>query len=242
MKEKVPFTSGLERNEALLVLLWRPMHIWLLPMLLQALAPGLDTGSINLLYFAISVLFLALVSRRFLRRDFDPLCDRPGRVLGEVVLSYLILMGCNLIAGVLLYFLLPETSNPNNAAISMAVTEQNYPKMRAAIVLLAPIAEELLFRAGVFGVMRHRSRVAAYVVSVLLFGLLHVWQYVAVDPRYWVYLLQYIAPGILLARVYERCNTIWASMALHAVINFNALNAMMVLQEMEEMLRAQGML
>ena len=237
MKEKIPFTSGLERNEALLVLLWLPMHIWLLPMLLQALAPGLDTGSINLLYFALSVLFLALVSRRFLRRDFDPLCDRPGRVLGEVVL-----MGCNLIAGVLLYFLLPETSNPNNAAIAMAVTEQNYPKMRAAIVLLAPIAEELLFRAGVFGVMRHRSRVAAYVVSVLLFGLLHVWQYVAIDPRYWVYLLQYIAPGILLARVYERCNTIWASMALHAVINFNALNAMMVLQEMEEMLRAQGML
>ena len=66
-----------------------------------------------------------------------------------------------------------------------------------------------------------RSRAAAYLVSCLLFALLHVWQFAVVnrDLTYFLLMVQYLVPGLVLAWAYEHSGTLWASVALHAVAN-----------------------
>jgi membrane protease YdiL (CAAX protease family) len=63
--------------------------------------------------------------------------------------------------------------------------------------------------------------VVAYLVSCLLFALLHVWQFAVVqqDITYFLLMVQYLVPGAVLAWAYESSGTLWTSIGLHAVAN-----------------------
>lgn len=112
----------------------------------------------------------------------------------------------------------PAMDNPNNSAILDAAT-QNSGAMAAMAIFMAPIVEEPLFRAGFFAPVRHRSRFAAYAVTILLFAGYHIFGYAAYDPRQWIYLLQYIPVTFLLCRAYERTNSIWTAVFFHMLVN-----------------------
>lgn len=121
--------------------------------------------------------------------------------------------------------------NPNNAAVMDLVGRQT-GKMSAAVIFLAPIVEEMLFRAGIFGTIRRKSRLLAYLVSIALFAIYHVWGYAVSDPVSWLYLIQYIPAGYVLCRCYEYGNSIWGSMFLHMLINFVSLQLLKLLEQL----------
>ena len=102
-------------------------------------------------------------------------------------------------------------------------------KTAAAAVFLAPIAEEAMFRGGLFALLRRRSRLAAYGVSMLLFALYHVWSFALSDPTAWLYLLQYLPAAFLLAHIYEKTNSLWSAIFLHMTVNGLALLAISAL-------------
>ena len=79
----------------------------------------------------------------------------------------------------------------------------------------------MLFRGLVFGNLKSKSRVVAYLVSCLLFALMHVWQFAVVqqDMTYFLLMVQYLVPGAVLAWAYESSGTLWASIGLHAAAN-----------------------
>lgn len=58
----------------------------------------------------------------------------------------------------------------------------------------------------------------AYLVSCLLFALLHVWQFAVVqrDITYFLLMVQYLVPGLVLAWAYDHTGTLWSSILLHA--------------------------
>ncbi len=217
------FTSTLSPAEKLSVLAYLPMHVVLLPGLFRLLYERGVIGVLwaNVLLYAIGFLYLTAVAFRFLRRDFDPLTERPLFVLRQVCGSYLAMLACNMLAGLLIVRLTGEVENANNDALQELV-DTAYGPMKAALVYLAPLTEELLFRAGIFGTLRRKNRVLAYVMSMLAFSVYHVWRYAVGDPGYWVFLLQYLPAGWLLARCYERTNSIWGSIFFHMLTNFMA--------------------
>ena len=132
----------------------------------------------------------------------------------------------NLLLSSLLMLLLPsESTNPNNAAV-MEMAGSEYGKTAALAIFLAPMVEEPIFRGAVFSLLREKSRVLAYVVSMLLFSVYHVWGYALREPIYWLYLLQYLPVSWLLCRCYERCDSIWGSIFLHMTINAVSLSAL----------------
>lgn len=231
-REQPPFTSALTKREAAAVLVYFPIHIVLLPLALGlVLASGaVSDSAANLMSYAVGAAYMLVFAGRFMRRDFDPLCDHPWRTITEILAAYGLMLCFNILLGfVLSAFAAAE--NPNNQAVtSLALAD--YGPMAAAAVFLAPIVEELLFRAGVFGLLRRRSRIAAYAASMLLFSLYHVWNYAIADPRYWIYLVQYLPVSYLLCRCYERTDTIWGSIFLHMLINGISMRALMYLQEM----------
>jgi membrane protease YdiL (CAAX protease family) len=80
-----------------------------------------------------------------------------------------------------------------------------------ALVILAPIAEEIFFRGVVFNALRREGgRRWAYIGSAALFAVIHL-DLVVLVP---LFLL-----GLLLAWVYERTNNLLAPIAAHATVN-----------------------
>ena len=219
-----PFTSALSPSETVLVLAWLPVHVALLPWLLRLLYErgAIDVLQANILLYGLGFGYMLAAAFRFLRRDFDALIDRPLFVAGQVCSGYIVMLAFNMLAALLIERLTGEAENVNNDSLQELV-DVAYGPMKAALVYLGPLTEEMLFRAGLFGTLRRRNRLLAYAVSMLAFSVYHVWTYAAGDPGYWIFLLQYLPAGWLLARCYERTNTIWGSVFFHMLTNYMAL-------------------
>ena len=228
----VNFTSRLSKKETVAVLAWLPVHLWLLPLLLQQMINrgAMDDVAANVICYTLGVLYMLGLLFPFLRRDFDPLCDRPVYCLLEILGNYGLMYLCNLvIAGLMTVVLGQSGENPNNAGL-MEMAGRSWNQMSAMAVFMAPIVEECLFRAGIFGTLRHYKRWAAYLVATLAFSFYHVWSYALVDPIYWLYFIQYVPVSLLLCRVYERTNSIWGSVFFHMLVNYIAMNALKALE------------
>lgn len=88
-------------------------------------------------------------------------------------------------------------------------------KSRAAVILMAvvvaPVAEEIIFRGYFYGVIRrYGGRIPALIVSSLLFAAIHI--HLPSLPG--LFLL-----AIILCLLYERTGSLWANMTLHAAFN-----------------------
>ena len=228
-KKKIPFTSTMNRLERAAALGYIPVHIAFLPWLLIRIfgREALSEMTLNAVCYIAAALVLFLCLRRFFRREFDALCDYDPGVLLEIAKHYGVLLLCNMALSVVL-LLLGKMDNPNNEAI-FSLAGEDLGKTTAVAVFLAPIAEEAMFRGGVFGLLRRYSRAAAYAASMLLFSVYHIWGYAAADPTAWLYLLQYLPASFLLARIYEKTNTLWASIFLHMTVNGVAMLAISAL-------------
>ena len=203
--------------QSLAVLLWIPIDVLGLPMLLIRLFPRLSDADLNFWVYGIGAVFLTLLCLSFLRRDFDRVWERPGYILAQALIGLGLMLVCNILVSYLFYFLLPE-ANPNDEAVD-ALLRAERGKMSAVTVVMAPLLEELMFRGGVFGSLRRWNRGAAYIGCLLLFALLHTWQYAMYDPKYLLFILQYLPAGWLLCRCYEKTECIWTSILMHALNN-----------------------
>jgi membrane protease YdiL (CAAX protease family) len=104
---------------------------------------------------------------------------------------------------------------PNNPLVTSPAVFLHSPALLSllslAVLLLAPLAEELFYRGLLYGYLRSRWGPApAVVVSALLFGLAHA------DLSL---LLPLALVGAGLALVYERAGGLWPSIAAHAALN-----------------------
>lgn len=80
-----------------------------------------------------------------------------------------------------------------------------------SIVIIAPVAEEVMFRGYLFGKLKKVSKVwVAVVVSALLFAVAHLQFNVALDT---------FALGVILALLRVSTGSIWASILLHMLKN-----------------------
>ena len=231
-KNPVEFTSRLTKKETAAVLAWLPVHLWLLPLLLQQMINrgAMDDVAANVICYTLGVLYMLGLLFPFLRRDFDPLCDRPVYCLLEILKNYVLTYLGNMAVGALMMLVLSQGGeNPNNAGL-MDMADRGWNQMSTMAVFMAPIVEECMFRAGIFGTLRRYSRWGAYLVATLAFSLYHVWSYALVDPVYWLYFIQYVPVSLLLCRVYERTNSIWGSIFFHMLVNYIAMNALKVLE------------
>jgi hypothetical protein len=98
-------------------------------------------------------------------------------------------------------------------------TQTKSPALLGFMVVLAlavaPVSEELVFRAGFFRFLRTRiPRWAAYGASAGLFALLHA---------NWVSFLPLFVLGVLFAAAYERTGNIAVPMLAHALFNLHTL-------------------
>lgn len=119
-------------------------------------------------------------------------------------------------------FATSSTTSTNQTIVQSILTK--YPFwMLISIVILAPVAEEIVFRGVLFTWLRKYNRILAYLVSGLLFGFVHVAQAVfGGNPAELILMLPYAATGLVLCYVYESCDNLLGSIALHLTNNLLA--------------------
>jgi len=230
------FTSRQSKIQAILTILYLVVHITLLPSLIMLLEElrgiTFSDAQFNFIYYAVALVLMLTVNFRFLRRDFDGICDRPFYSLYIIIGCYLGINVLNMFASTLLVALLGgdgNLSNQNNAAVIEAF-QSDSGLTKAMTVFMAPIVEELLFRAGIFSNIRNAGhRIPAYIISTLAFAIMHVWQFAVIDWKYLAFLLMYIPSGIMLCICYERTNSIFSPILLHMTVNSVSLAALSTL-------------
>ena len=227
---KQPFTLTMTKKERVTGIVFILIHSAVLPFLLLIIFAvfGIADDSLFVpLHYIISFLLVLGLFFRYLRDSFADMCKSFPRTLKAVLLGFVLYFVLQL-AMVLLLANTPAIGqiNPNQAAIEESAA-QNFGMIAVVAVLLAPIVEEVIFRGALFGSLRQKSRILAYVVSAAVFGMYHLWPSFVFDfrPELWWFLLHYVPGSIAIAWSFERGGTIWSPILLHAVINFIGMRA-----------------
>lgn len=112
-------------------------------------------------------------------------------------------------------FSLPDAPQDLIAIFAQTKSVSVIAGMLLVACVLAPLSEELLFRAGLYRVIRQKlGRVPALLISALLFGALH---------QNWAGFLPLAVLGMLLALAYEATGSIRVPIIAHALFNLNTI-------------------
>jgi len=213
---------GLSTAEQVAGFCYLPFYVvllgWGLQWLSGLLGLGLTELQINVAFFVINCVMIWVIFHNFLIRSFRAI--RFWELVQALILGFCLYYAGNFVFNWIISLLDLTITSFNDETI-MGLISQNKWVMVICSVLLAPIVEETLVRGLLFGVLRRQIRILAYVVTIIFFAVIHVWQYLLVYDFKSVLLaaLQYIPASIALGWTYEKSNTVWAPIFLHMTIN-----------------------
>ena len=191
-----------------------------------------DARTLKMLLYGSMLHFAAIITwplARTLARSFRPASYRPYEALTSTSvrqavrgggLTFLVAMPLILAASFLWERLLEIVGLPTERQELVDLFFQaKSPVLLAFLItlalVLAPVAEELVFRVGIFRFLRSRApRWVAYVVSAGLFSAMH---------GNWFSALPLFVLGLVFAAGYERTGRIAVPMVAHALFNLNTL-------------------
>lgn len=102
---------------------------------------------------------------------------------------------------------------------SMLGASWQYVLAFLTLVVIAPLAEELLFRGYLYGKLRRTMPIwISVLVTSLAFGLAHLWGGPG-SPLQWAVVIDTFVLSIMLSLLREYTGAIWASVILHAIKN-----------------------
>ena len=231
MAKSIRLPITMTGREKLLGFGYALVDLFVLPSLLSAmnglLAQPLSMVWINFLYFALNFLFLATIFHRFLKRSIAYCGKNFTQLVGAAFLGFVAYWVANVALSFCILKFFPDYANPNDGSIA-EMTGGNFPIMAIGTVLFVPMAEELVHRGLVFGLLLPKSKAVAYILSASVFAAVHVIGYLGTAPELTLVLafIQYLPAGLVLGWAYEKSGTIIAPMAIHATINAMGIWAM----------------
>ena len=189
----------------------------------------LSVMHINICYFVLNFVIIWAIFHNFLIRSFHS--ARFWEVIQALILGFCLYYAGNILFTLVTGLLNLKVVNFNNDLVAN-LAGQNWWIMLIGTVFIAPLVEETLVRGLIFGSIHQSSRWAAYIVTIILFAAMHVWQFILQYDFKAILLasIQYIPAGIALGWTYEKSNTIWAPIALHATINAISMGIIKVME------------
>ena len=167
----------------------------------------------NIIYYYVLFAIVLLLFHSFLAHTTSRFLGGVSRAMTTFCMGLLVFYGANELFYRVANVLFNSRTNLNDMTIAASINAA--PRLTALIIVfLAPFVEEVLFRGLVFGCLKEKSRVAAYVISCVLFA----W-----DWSYLILMLQYLVPGLVFAWAFDHSGTLWTSILLHATVNALAL-------------------
>lgn len=217
-----PLPISLTKAQRNLGWFWWAFQLLFLPLILtegnRYLGSPLSEAELNFLFFCLNFMGITLILGRFTLASCAHGLRRVFFTLQSAFLGFALHFLLKLLLGLATGYFFPNYVNQNDSSIQYMLQE-NPLLMSIGLVFLAPVAEELLYRAVIFGSLHSRSRLLAYLVTALIFALIHVLGY-AQDPVFFVIsLAQYLPAGLCLCWAYERSGSILAPVLIHIAVN-----------------------
>ena len=193
---------------------------WLLEEGNSYLSAPLSQGKINFLYYFLNFAVMVWLCRKFLTQSLKFALKLPFPVIWYGILGYLGSKALGELLGILTLLIYPNFSNVNDATV-ISMLREDSQLIIWGTVFLVPVVEELFFRGLIFRNLASRNHVAAYLVSMALFSLIHVAGYIgAYSPLHLLLcFLQYLPASFCLCWCYCQTGTIITPMIMHAVTN-----------------------
>ena len=183
---------------------------------------GLDTSSfvLNFIYFCVNFAVFGLIFHKFLWKSLKKACSIKKKCLKYAGLGFLIYWILNIVVFSLIIKIYPGYANLNNEAVG-TMAQDHFGAIAVATVLLAPLAEELVFRGLIFQGLYNRSRFLAYVISAFAFSVIHLIGYLgSMDLTHMILsFIQYLPAGLALGWVYGKTDTICTPILMHMLVN-----------------------
>lgn len=188
----------------------------------------------NLLYMTVNFAVMLLIFRRTL---WQSLREFEGKMLLSVLIGFGMCYGANLVLTTAYTVLDIMPENYNQEAVNSLLG--GYPlAMTLCTVVLAPLAEECLFRGVLFAPLARRCLPAAYALPMFLFAGMHVFQFLGsmTAANTILCLSLYLPASFSLCWVYQKTGNIWAGIFLHMFINFQSVLASLLRSLMQAFL------
>lgn len=233
---KKQLSVTMNRRETVLGLCFLPFYLILLSiglelLFLKVFHRAAEQVELNACYYAINILTILLVFRRFLKENLKLVRWKKTVAAAGIALAayFAVSMQVN---GIILA-LYPEFANQNNNTI-MGMLDMSPVFVLIMSVILAPIVEETLFRGLIFGNLLRVNDILAYLITILGFAAIHVVGYIGVLTPLEILLsiLQYVPASLVLCACYQITDSIITPILLHSVINLIACAAMQVMNIM----------
>ena len=191
-----------------------------LPLILNLLPISLTIGKLNFLYFFINFVAVTLIFRSYLIQSLRDAVRVLFPTFWCALLGYL---GYRLLSGMLAGLIVqirPQFVNMNDVSVLYALS-QDFVPMALGTILLAPVAEETLFRGMIFRGLYDRSPLGAYAVSMAAFAAVHLISYVGRMDSVMLLLsfLQYLPAGYCLCFAYRQSGNLLSPILLHMFVN-----------------------
>ena len=226
------FTSGPGKGANFALLIFSALFLTVLPTIVTLVCFSLgmdDINDINFTFYALSAIIAGGICFKVLRQDFDSFVSHPFFCVMTVLGSFLLARFVDTFMGLFVSMLMGgEVENLNNNEVMADFGTAATGAITATTLFLAPIAEELVFRVGIFGTARKVFKKAwpAYLAGVGIFSLFHVISFAFSDPSYLIMGLLYVPLSFALCFCYERTNSVWSSILLHFINNGIALGVL----------------
>ena len=225
------FSAKPSRREILWGGIYLILYLWILPLAVplgaKALFPHWDASQVNFLYFCLNFTATVVIFQKYLLQSLKAARKNLGPTLRYALFAYLgsILLSSAVIAAIVRVY--PEFMSVNDSAVGTMV-QQNPGLMILGAVVLVPVTEELLFRGLIFRGLYDRSPLAAHLLSITLFSLIHVSGYVGMYDGKLLFFcfLQYLVPAYCLNFAYRYSGNLMAPILMHMLTNLVALSAM----------------
>ena len=229
MKKSKTLSTAPTRSETLNGACYLAFQFLLLPGLLtfanSQLEAPLSSAELNFTYYLINFMAMLLIFHDFLGRSARQALQHPAYLCQAVILGLAAYYACTYALNQVISLLVPSYSNYNDEAIA-AMSRSSFFLMTVGTVILVPPFEECMYRGLIFRNLYGKNRWCAYLLSMLVFAIIHILGYIGKYSLLELLLavLQYLPAGLCLAWSYTKADTIFAPVIVHAVINFITIN------------------
>lgn len=202
----------------------------------QSIEEFIDNGNITILkinsisqglgnmigYLLVFIIAIITLNNVFVD-DFKQLInDKKSFYKWFIPVSAILFIGLTLLIDFLIGFIAPSSSNQQTIEIIMLYGGKI--PMIIAVVLFAPVVEEIVYRKILFTALKSHKKYVAYIVSIFCFALPHMIS--TPMDNVGIFILQcipYAFSGFLLALIYDYSGeNIYASIAAHMLNNLLA--------------------
>ncbi len=175
----------------------------------------------NILYQICTLIPLIILLHNVLLQSVHDVKERGiGNFFVWLLLGYFAFFATTIVFGLIEnLFVGGSATSQNQAGINDMVSGGVLPLIFVS-VFLAPLTEELLFRGILFRLIRPAGRIPAILASGLLFGFIHVSDYVfAGDFHELLYMISYVGMGLALSTIYELRRNLLSTIFIHMMQN-----------------------